>query len=86
MKSLFPFIEIHTDVLDIRPPESGWDGIYTTTLSQRMGVGVLPPELVRGEVVFAGPEVFPTLGFDGLVYSGKMAAAAVLQGLEKGKP
>ncbi|MBM2838808.1 MAG: Neurosporene desaturase [Deltaproteobacteria bacterium] len=85
VEELCPFIDIHTEVLDIRSPESGWDGIYTTTLSQRMGVGVLPPEIVRGDVVFAGPEVFPTLGFDGLVYSGRMAAAAVLKGLEKGK-
>ncbi|MBI4746112.1 MAG: hypothetical protein HY786_06150 [Deltaproteobacteria bacterium] len=82
---LCPFIDIHTEALDIRSPESGWDGIYTTTLSQRMGVGVLPPEFVRGEILLAGPEVFPALGFDGLVYSGRMAAAAVLQGLEKGK-
>lgn len=85
VEELCPFIDIHTEVVDIRSPEPGWDGIYSTTLSQRMGVGVLPPEIVRGEILFAGPEVFPTLGFDGLVYSGRMAAAAALKGLEKGK-
>lgn len=85
VEELCPFIDRHTEVLDIRSTESAWDGIYTTTLSQRMGVGVLPPEIVRGEILFAGPEVFPTLGFDGLVYSGRMAAAAALKGLEKGK-
>ena len=85
VEELCPFIDIHTEVVDIRAPEPGWDGIYSTTLSQRMGVGVLPPEIIRGEILFAGPEVFPTLGFDGLVYSGRMAAAAALKGLEKGK-
>lgn len=85
VEELCPFIDIHTEVLDIRSPQPGWDGIYTTTLSQRMGVGVLPPEIIRGEILFAGPEVFPTLGFDGLVYSGRMAAVAALKGLEKGK-
>jgi phytoene dehydrogenase-like protein len=85
VEELCPFINIHTEVLDIRSPESGWDGIYTTSLSQMMGVGVLRPEIVRGEILFAGPEVFPTLGFDGLVHSGRMAAVAALKGLEKGK-
>lgn len=85
LEELCPFIDRHTEVLDIGYPETAGDGIYTTSLSQRMGVGVLPHEIVRGEILFAGPEVFPTLGFDGLVYSGRMAAAGALKGLEKGK-
>lgn len=85
VEELCPFIDIHTDVLDIRSPESVADSIYSTTLSHKMGVGLLPHEVVRGEIFFAGPEVFPTLGFDGLVYSGRMAAAAALKGLEKRK-
>lgn len=85
VQDLCPFIDRHLEVLDINLPDTLEDGLYSTSLKQRMGVGVLPHEIVRGEILFAGPEVFPSLGFDGLVYSGRMTANAVLKGLEKGK-
>lgn len=80
---LLPFIDRHTEVLDIRDVEPKGDGIFVSAVKSKMGIGVLPFEMVRGELYYAGPEVFPSLGFDGLVYSGKAAAAAALKGLEK---
>lgn len=85
VERLCPFIDRHTELLDVRYPEPHGNGIFVTSLNQRMGVGVLPYEMVRGEIFFTGPEVFPALGFDGLVYSGEMAASAALKGLERGK-
>lgn len=80
---LLPFIDRHTKVLDIRDVEPKGDGIFVLSVKSKMGIGVLPFEMVRGEIYYTGPEVFPSLGFDGLVYSGKAAAAAALKGLEK---
>lgn len=78
---LCPFIDRHVELLDIRYEVQQKDGKYTTTLGQKMGVGVLNNEIIRGEVFFTGPEVFPALGFDGLIYSAEMAAKGVSQGL-----
>ncbi len=82
---LFPFIDRHTEVLDMRNIEPKGDGIFVSSVKQKMGIGGLPFEMVRGEIYYAGPEVFPSLGFDGLVYSGKAAAAAALRALTANK-
>lgn len=85
VEHLCPFIERYAEVLDIRYSEPRGGGTYSTSLREKMAVGLMPHEMVRGEVFFAGPEVFPSLGFDGLVYSGRVAAAAILKRFEKDK-
>ncbi|MDO8446062.1 MAG: hypothetical protein Q7T53_08190 [Deltaproteobacteria bacterium] len=82
---LLPFIDRHIEVLDIRNVEPKGDGIFVTSVKQKMGIGGLPFEMVRGEIYYAGPEVYPSLGFDGLVYSGKAVAAAALRALTANK-
>lgn len=80
---LFPFIEGHIDVMDTRYGKNCGSGLYTTALRPKMGMGILSYVLVRGEVLFAGPEVFPLLGFDGLIYSGEMAAKEAIKIISK---
>jgi phytoene dehydrogenase-like protein len=80
---LCPFVDRHTEAFSVRSHEPDRGFLYTTSLRQRMGVGVLPFEMVRDAVFYAGPEVFPSLGFDGLVHSGEMAASAALRSLSR---
>lgn len=80
---LCPFIDRHVELLDISNTDVSEGRVYSTTLAHKMGLGILPHEIIGGEVFFAGPEIFPSLGFDGLIYSGKMAAAGALKSLNK---